>query len=212
MGCGSTFSAGGDIKAMQAEISRAEMSRADVEAKMRRLHETLVMPLAMLAKPTVAAVNGVAAGAGIGIALACDFRVVSRDAYFLFAFHRLALVPDFAMWWTLPRLVGLARAKELAFLKSRLSAEEAESWGLVTELCDQDDVRDRALLMATGLAAGPPVAMEMTKQMLEQGARLDLRQALEIEAVNQATARETDDHLAAVQAFIEKRSPAFGGR
>ncbi|MFC9664001.1 enoyl-CoA hydratase/isomerase family protein [Nocardia sp. NPDC127606] len=207
-GSGKAFCAGGDIKAMQEP-----RTRESVEATMRRINETLVLPLFELPKPTFAAVNGVAAGAGVGIALACDFRVVSDKADFVFAFSRLGLVPDFALSFTLPRLVGGARAKELALLKGRLTAEEAERWGLVTELCAPGVVLDRAMELAARLAAGPTVALGFTKRMLDRSPTLGVHAALELEATSQSAAAVTRDHEVARQAFLHRDgAPSFEGR
>ena len=207
-GSGRAFCAGGDVKAMQ-EPQAPEA----VERNMRRVNETMVAPLFELPKPTIAAVNGVAAGAGVGIALACDFRVVSDEADFVFAFSRLGLVPDFALSFTLPRLVGAARAKELALLKGRLTAEEAERWGLVTELCAPAMVRARALDLATQLAAGPTVALGLTKRMLDGSPALGIHEALELEATSQSAAVATRDHEVARQAFLQRGgAPSFEGR
>jgi len=207
-GSGKAFCAGGDIKAMQEP-----RSREDVEATMRRMNETMVIPLFELSKPTIAAVNGVAAGAGVGIALACDFRVVSDEADFVFAFSRLGLVPDFAQSFTLPRLVGVARAKELALLKERLTAEEAQRWGLVTELCAPEVVLDRAMKLAARLATGPTVALGLTKRMLDRSPALGLHEALELEATSQSAAVATSDHEVARDAFLQRSgAPSFEGR
>ena len=180
---------------------------------MRRLNEDLVLPLMRLAKPTIAAVNGVAAGAGVGIALACDFRVVSDEADLVFAFSRMGLVPDFALSYNLPRLIGLARAKELAFVKGRLTAAEADRWGLVTELCPPDAVLDRSMELATRLAAGPTVSMGLTKHMLDRNSSVGIDEAVQLEATSQCEALLTHDHQVARDAFIQRSGPpTFEGR
>jgi 2-(1,2-epoxy-1,2-dihydrophenyl)acetyl-CoA isomerase len=207
-GSGRAFCAGGDIKSMHKLQSRAVADKA-----MRQLHETIVLPLLRLAKPTIAAINAVAAGAGVGLALACDFRVVSRDADFVLAFSRIGLVPDFAVSYTLPRLVGAARAKELAMIKGRLTAEEASQWGLVTELCDADAVLTRAMELAKQLAAGPTVAFGLTKRMLDDSMSSGIDEALALERESQSEAWSTRDHQMARNAFIQKtRMPSFQGR
>jgi 2-(1,2-epoxy-1,2-dihydrophenyl)acetyl-CoA isomerase len=207
-GSGKAFCAGGDIKAMQEPKSQEA-----TEATMRRINETLVLPLYELPKPTIAAVNGVAAGAGVGIALACDFRVVSDEADFVFAFNRLGLVPDFGLSFTLPRLVGAARAKELAFVKGRLTAKDAERWGLVTELNSPDVVLERAMELAALLASGPTVALGLTKRMLDRGPGLGIHEALENEALSQSAAVVTRDHEVAREAFLQRGgTPSFEGR
>lgn len=207
-GSGKAFCAGGDVKAMQEPQEAGE-----TEAAMRNLNETMVMPLMRLAKPTIAAVNGVAAGAGVGIALACDFRVVSDEADLHFAFNRLGLVPDFALSYNLPRLVGVARAKELAFIKGRLTAKEADSWGLVTELCTPELVLDRAMEIAAQLAAGPTIALGLTKHLLDRNSSLEVHEAVQLEAESQSKAALTHDHAVARNAFIQRSGvPSFEGR
>lgn len=207
-GSGTAFCAGGDVKAMQEP-----QSQEATEATMRRINEKLVLPLFELPKPTIAAVNGVAAGAGVGIALACDFRVVSDEADLVFAFSRLGLIPDFGLSFTLPRLVGTARAKELALLRGRLTAEEADRWGLVTELCAPDAVLNRAMELAARLAAGPTVALGLAKRMLDRSPGLGVHEALEFEATSQAAAVVTRDHEVAREAFLQRDgAPSFEGR
>ena len=207
-GTGKAFCAGGDVKGMD------ELQSPDAADKaMRLLHETIVLPLLRLAKPTIAAVNAVAAGAGVGLALACDFRVVSREADFVLAFSRIGLVPDFGVSYTLPRLVGAARAKELAFIKGRLTAEEASQWGLVTELCAPEAVLGRAMELARQLAAGPTVALGLTKRMLDESLSSSVHEALQLEAESQRDAWSTKDHELARNAFIQKNDmPSFQGR
>lgn len=207
-GSGKAFCAGGDVKAMQQP-----QTAGGTEASMRRVNETIVLPLVGLDKPTIAAVNGVAAGAGVGIALACDFRVVSDQADLVFAFSRLGLVPDFGVSFNLPRLVGVARAKELALIKGRLTAEEADRWGLVTELCLPDRVLDRAMELATQLGAGPTVALGLTKHMLDRSSSAGIAEALQLEATNQGEAAMTRDHEVARDALLQRRgTPTFEGR
>jgi len=207
-GSGRAFCAGGDVKAMQQP-----QAAGATEASMRRLNENIVLPLVRLAKPTIAAVNGVAAGAGVGIALACDFRVVSEEADLVFAFSRLGLVPDFGLSYNLPRLVGVARAKELALVKGRLTAVEAERWGLVTELCAPERVLDRSMELATQLAAGPTVALGLTKHMLDRSSSAGIQEALQLEAASQCAAVQTRDHGVARDAFVRRLgTPTFEGR
>lgn len=207
-GTGKAFCAGGDVKSMH-ELQSPEAA----DKAMRHLHETIVLPLLRLAKPTIAAVNAVAAGAGVGLALACDFRVMSREADLVLAFSRIGLVPDFGVSYTLPRLIGAARAKELAFLKGRLTAEEASEWGLVTELCSPDAVLARAMELAKRLAAGPTVALGLTKRMLDDSLSSDVHEALQLEAESQREAWSTSDHRVARNALIQKQTtPAFQGR
>jgi 2-(1,2-epoxy-1,2-dihydrophenyl)acetyl-CoA isomerase len=207
-GSGRAFSAGGDVKGM-AQNQRSDW---DVYQRLKHLHAVLTVPIVTMDKPTVAAVNGVAAGAGMAMALACDVRVASRTARFVFAFSQIGLVPDFGSCYLLPRLVGLARAKELALIRGQLSAEEANDWGLATELTAPEATFDRAVEIATALAHGPTVSLGLTKRMLDRSQELSLHDALELEARYQAIASQTEDHKSARKAFLDKVPPRFSGQ
>jgi 2-(1,2-epoxy-1,2-dihydrophenyl)acetyl-CoA isomerase len=203
-GTGRAFSAGGDINAM-VQGSRTAHS---LRSRLQYSHRVLTVPMLALQKPTVAAVNGVAAGAGVSIALACDLRVVARRSSFMLAFSQLGLVPDLGIAYLLPRLIGLARAKELLLTRDRLTAEEAQEFGLVTELVDDDACVGRAVELATSLARKPPVSLGMTKRMLEMSFDHTLTTFLELETTFQAIASQTPEHIAARTAFVDKRRVA----
>jgi 2-(1,2-epoxy-1,2-dihydrophenyl)acetyl-CoA isomerase len=204
-GAGAAFSAGQDLR---------EASGPDAPPLSRILRETyhpLILALRRLDQPVVAAVNGVAAGAGLALALACDLRIAADTATFVLAFGRVGLVPDSGTTWFLPRLVGPARATELALVGDPLSAEDAASWGLVNRVVPADSLADEAHALAAKLAQGAPRALALTKRALDTSFEATLEAQLEDEAALQGIAGRTADHREGVAAFLEKRPPRFTG-
>ena len=167
----------------------------------------LVRGLLQLDKPLVAAVEGVALGAGFGLALAADFIVAGGDARFCCSFARVGLVPDFATAFTLPRILGLQRAKALVFSARELPAAEALQQGLVTEVCDPGAALRRARELALLQAAGSPTAFSLAKRMLLASFQSDVGTMLEMEAAAQGIAYTSDYHTDAVQRFLAKEAP-----
>jgi 2-(1,2-epoxy-1,2-dihydrophenyl)acetyl-CoA isomerase len=163
-------------------------------------------------KPVIAAVNGVAAGAGLSFALACDMRIASDKASFIEVFINVGLIPDSGSTWTLPRLVGLAKAMELCLTGDKVGAEEALRLGLVNRVVPADDLMTETRAVATRLASLPARGIALTKRLLNQSYDNTLEQQLEAEAFAQETAGLTEDHYEGVVAFIEKRKPDFKGR
>jgi 2-(1,2-epoxy-1,2-dihydrophenyl)acetyl-CoA isomerase len=172
----------------------------------------IVTALATMPKPVVAGVNGVAAGAGAAFAFACDFRIVADTAGFNLAFAGVGLTADSGASWTLPRLVGQARATELLMAPSTISADRALELGLATEVVPAADVLTRAGDLARRLAAGPTVALGAIKRSLAYAACHDIEAALAFEDEMQTLAGGTEDHRAAVAAFVAKQKPVFHGR
>ncbi|MGH8869273.1 MAG: enoyl-CoA hydratase/isomerase family protein [Actinomycetes bacterium] len=168
--------------------------------------------LAGMPKPVVAAVNGVAAGAGASLAFACDFRVLSENAGFNTAFAGIGLACDTGASWTLPRLVGWAKAAELLLMPSTVPAAEAATLGLATSVVPQDELAGAAHTLATRLASGPTVAYASIKQALAFSATHDLDASLEFEGQQMARTGATEDHRDAVDAFVAKETPLFHGR
>jgi 2-(1,2-epoxy-1,2-dihydrophenyl)acetyl-CoA isomerase len=162
-------------------------------------------------KPTVAVVNGVAAGAGVSLALACDLRLASSAARWRLAFSGIALVPDAGSTWHLPRLVGLSRAMEIALLGDWVDAGQALQFGLVNRVWPAGDFPGEAEAAVAALAAGPTLAFARTKALFRDHLRADLAGALAGEAVAQVASGQTKDHLEGVTAFLEKRPPTFQG-
>jgi 2-(1,2-epoxy-1,2-dihydrophenyl)acetyl-CoA isomerase len=175
-------------------------------------YNPIVTALATMPKPVIAAVNGVAAGAGANLALACDIVIAGRSASFLQAFARIGLMPDAGGTFMLPRLVGEARAKGLAMLAEPLPAETAAHWGLIWKVVDDSELMSEALALAQRLASGPTVALGLIKRAIEAASRNDLSQQLDVERELQAEAARTRDFVEGVTAFLEKRRPEFRGQ
>jgi 2-(1,2-epoxy-1,2-dihydrophenyl)acetyl-CoA isomerase len=185
---------------------QADLYNAVVDGFNPVIHLLLTME-----KPIVAAVNGVAAGAGFGVALACDFRIVAQTAAFTTAFAKIGLVPDSGVSLLLPRIIGYARALELCMLSGKIDAAAAQALGLVTELVPFEDVVSRAQAFAAQLAAGPK-ALGLIKRELVRNALGDIVGALAYEAEVQSVAGDTSDAREGITAFGEKRKPVFAGR
>ena len=175
-------------------------------------YNPLVRKLRALPLPVVAAVNGVAAGAGCNIALACDIVMAARSASFVQSFARIGLVPDSGGTWFLPRLVGDARARGLALLAESLPAEKAEQWGLIWKCVDDASLLAEAQKLCEHFAAAPTQGLAMIKRALNASAGNTLDAQLDFERDLQAVARETPDYAEGVRAFMEKRKPKFTGR
>jgi 2-(1,2-epoxy-1,2-dihydrophenyl)acetyl-CoA isomerase len=166
-----------------------------------------------LSLPVVAAVNGVAAGAGCNLALACDIVIAARSATFVQAFSRIGLVPDCGGTWFLPRLVGTARARALMMLAEPLPAATAAEWGMIWQVVDDIRLMSEAQALTARLASGPTVALGLLKQALDESGDNDLADQLDLERDLQIEAAETPDHAEGVRAFLDKRPPVFtGGR
>lgn len=177
----------------------------------REHYNPIALALTQMPKPVIAAVNGTAAGAGASFSFACDLRIVSRQAKFLLAFANVGLGLDSGVSWTLPRLIGSARALELALLAQPITADVAADYGLATQLVEPDEVLPVAQELAARLAAGPTAAYAAIKQALHFSAAHPLAESLENEAVQQAAAGATADHHTAVAAFVAKEKPVFIG-
>jgi 2-(1,2-epoxy-1,2-dihydrophenyl)acetyl-CoA isomerase len=207
-GAGPGFCAGQDLKE-HAEILEA----GEVATDTVRLHyNPIIMTITTMPKPVIAAINGIAAGAGAGLALACDFRIAARQASLLMAFARVGLGADSGASWTLQRLAGFGRAAELLMLAEPLGATRALEYGLITSVVDAADLPTAARALADRLAAGPTVAYAGIKESLGYAAGHGLAESLEKEAQLQTAAGHTADHRAATLAFINKRQPRFEGR
>jgi 2-(1,2-epoxy-1,2-dihydrophenyl)acetyl-CoA isomerase len=184
----------------------------DLGASIERGYKPLILALRRLPLPIIAAVNGVAAGAGANIALACDLVIAARSATFIQAFSRIGLVPDSGGTWLLPRLVGHARAMGLALLGEKLPAEQAAQWGLIWRCVDDGELASEIDALARQLAAAPTRGLARTRQALLEGWGRTLEQQLDIERDYQQELGHSADYAEGVAAFMEKRVPQFTGR
>lgn len=204
-GAGRAFSAGQDLK------ERQSVGVADLGTELRIRYNPIILAMRRLEKPIIGAVNGVAAGAGISVALACDIVIASESASFMEAFGRVGLVPDTGSTWFLPRLVGYARAAEMVFTAGPVDAQTAERIGLVNRVVPADQLMDEARSMAAKLAAASPRALALAKRGLNRALESGLEDTLEYEAQLQSIAGRSTDHVEGVAAFVEKRPPRFTG-
>lgn len=207
-GSGRAFCVGQDLREHADALAQGQGLKDTV----RRHYNPIVLALRQIPKPVVAAVNGIAAGAGASFAFACDLRILSEKASFVMSFTQIGLGPDSGASWMLPRLVGHARAAELLMLSEPVSAERALEIGLATRVVEHSELAETAGELARRLASGPTVAYAAVKGALAYGSGLELDKALEIEAGLQEQCAQTEDHLAATKAFIDKEQPAFTGR
>jgi len=153
--------------------------------------------------------NGAAIGAGLDLACMCDVRIAVDRAIFAESFVKLGIVPGDGGAWLLPRIIGLPKATIMAMTGDRIDAEQALAWDLITEITSADDLMERAMHMATRIASNPGHSTRMTKRLLREGQHMRLDSLLEMSAAYQALAHKTEDHVEAVSAFVEKRSPEF---
>ncbi len=204
-GAGRAFCAGQDLG------ERLEPDAAPLGTELRERYNPIIRAMRSLEKPIVGAINGVAAGAGASLAFACDLRIAAEEASFALAFGRVGLIPDSGATWLLPRLVGGARAAEIALLNDPVPADAALSMGLVTRVVPSGELLDMAREMAGRLARGAPVAIALTKRALNAAWDRGLDGALEYEALLQDLAGRTNDHAEGIAAFMEKRAPRFSG-
>jgi 2-(1,2-epoxy-1,2-dihydrophenyl)acetyl-CoA isomerase len=208
-GAGRGFCAGQDL----ADRDPAMLGEApDLGRTIETFYNPLVRRLRALEKPVICAVNGVAAGAGANIALACDVVIAARSATFIQAFSRIGLIPDSGGTWWLTRLLGEARAKALALTAAPLKAETAAEWGLIWRAVDDDRLMDEALALAQSFATGPTRAYALTKQAIQAASANSLDAQLDLERELQREAGRSDDYKEGVKAFLEKRPAAFSGR
>ena len=207
-GAGRGFCAGQDL----GDRDPAKGEVPNLGETLRNFFNPNIRLIRDMPKPTIAAVNGAAAGAGANIALACDIVLAARSAKFLQAFARIGLIPDAGGSWALTRLVGPARARGLPMLAEPLPAETAAEWGLIWKAVDDDMLMAEAREMTGKLANGPTTGLAMTKQAILAAATNSLEEQLELEAELQARAGASDDYREGVTAFLEKRPPRFTGR
>lgn len=205
-GAGKAFSSGQDLKDAPAPGTKRSLSDS-----LQRRYNPIIRRLTTMPKPIIGAINGPAAGAGCSVALACDLRIAAEGSYLLQAFVRIGLVPDSGSSWFLTRLVGYARAFEIASLGDKIPAEQALQLGLVNRVVPAEALMDEATKLARQYASGPTKAYGYIKKMLYRACHTSLDDALDYEVFLQEAAGRTNDYNEGVAAFVEKRPAAFKG-
>ena len=213
-GAGTAFCSGGDIKGMGAhrDKKKMEMSYDEKVADLQERQRLLTGALISVRKPTIAALPGPAAGAGLAIAMACDIRIAAASAFISTGYLRVALSGDYGIAWLLTRLVGTARARELMFTAEEVEAERCERIGLFNRVVPDDKLQAEAFALAKSMADGPTLALRYMKDNLDEALLFDFATARDHEAERLIRLTTTADHREAVQAFIEKRKPVFTGK
>ncbi|NLG45833.1 crotonase/enoyl-CoA hydratase family protein [Gordonia sp. (in: high G+C Gram-positive bacteria)] len=211
-GAGTAFSAGGNVKDMATATGLFGGAPHQQRVGYREGIQRIPRALYSLEVPMIAAVNGPAVGAGCDLTLMCDVRIASTKAFFAESFVKLGLIPGDGGAWLLPRVVGPARAAEMALTGDRVDAATALEWGIVSRVVEPDELLPAARELAARIAVNPPVAVRMTKKLLRESSQQTLDQLLELSATMQAVAHHTEDHREAVAAFLEKRPATFVGR
>ncbi|MCK1574588.1 enoyl-CoA hydratase-related protein [Bradyrhizobium sp. 174] len=211
-GAGSAFCAGADVKGMLQNSTKAELPIEQRVLGFRVEQRALMGPLITARKPTIAAIPGPAAGAGLALALACDFRIAARSAFMTTAYARVGLSGDFGIAWLLTRMAGFSRARELMLFSERIDAERAEALGLINRVVPDADLWETAFALAASLAAGPTMAFGCMKDNLDDAVTSTFLASLDYEAETVIRAGQTLDHQEGLRAFAEKRKPAFKGR
>jgi len=207
-GSGRAFCAGADLSAIK---QRRASEKILLDEDLRVGFNPVASRIFNMEKPVIAMVNGVAAGAGMGLAFACDLRIMSEGARFVEAFAKVGLVPDSGATYTMSRLLGLTKAMELGFSGEGIDAKEAERLGIVTRIVSHDKLEVETRAIAEKLAHGPK-GLGLTKRAIHRALSLDFDSTLEYEAQTQAVAGASEDHEEGVRAFTEKRNPEFKGR
>jgi 2-(1,2-epoxy-1,2-dihydrophenyl)acetyl-CoA isomerase len=213
-GAGTAFCSGGNVKGMGAhrDPKRLAMSDADKIADLQERQRLLTGVLVSVRKPTIAALPGAAAGAGMALAMACDIRIAAQSAFMSTGYRNAALSGDYGIAWLLTRLVGTSRARELMFTGERVTSARCEQIGLFNRVVPDEKLQEEAFALAKSMAEGPAVALRYMKDNLDEALMFDYATALDHEAERMIRSQKTADHREAVQAFIDKRKPVFAGK
>ena len=199
-GAGNSFCAGHDI----AEMLAAQGQNISYREHLDETYNPLILQIRQLEKPVIAAINGPVAGAGLGVALACDMRIASETALFTVGFTGIGLVPDSAVSLLLPAMIGLGRATEFTFTNQPITAVQALEWGLVNQVVPENKLVEVVGKLATGLAMGPTSALGLTKRLFNKNYLPNLKEALEFEGELQEVASKGQEHVEGVEAFLKK--------
>ena len=210
-GAGSAFSAGGNVTAMVEKTGMFGGSPAQLREGYRRGIQRIPRALYECDVPVIAAVNGPAVGAGCDLALMCDLRIASTRAFFAESFVKLGIIPGDGGAWFLPRVVGAARAAEMALTGDRVDAATAMEWGLVSRVVEPDELLGAAHELADRIAVNPPRATRMTKRLLRESGHSSLNSLLELSAAMQPLGHHTEDHMEALTAMRDKRTGTYTG-
>ena len=211
-GAGNAFCAGGDVKGMGNNSNKAEIAFEERVADLQTKQRALTGALVAVRKPTIAALPGPAAGAGLALALGCDIRIAGESAIMATGYARIGLTGDYGIAWLLTRLAGTSRARELMFLSERIDARRCETLSLVNRVVPDAELRETAFALAKSLAEGPSIALARIKDNLDHAMTSDILESMDQEAENMVKSARTTDHKEAVRAFIDKRKPEFVGR
>jgi 2-(1,2-epoxy-1,2-dihydrophenyl)acetyl-CoA isomerase len=212
-GAGKGFCAGGDVKGMATRNESGHPMTIDEQIHRQRVNQRATAGrLFKMPKPTLAALPGAAAGAGLAWALACDLRIMSRIAFLTTAFARVGFSGDYGGTYFMTQLVGSAKARELYYLSDRVSAEEALTLGLTNWVCEPEELAARTGEIANRLAKGPSIAYRYMKENLNRAMAGEVDECLDLEATHHIHCAASEDHREAVRAFVEKREPVFRGR
>src|ERR1700760_1702804 len=211
-GAGTAFCSGGDVKGMGGKSTSQAATYSEKLARLIERQRTLTGVLVAVRKPTIAALPGPAAGAGLALAMACDIRIAAQSAFVSTGYLRVALSGDYGIAWLLTRLVGTARARELMFTAEKVDAARCEAIGLFNRVVPDDRLQDEAFALARSFAEGPTLALRYMKDNLDEALQFDFATARDHEADRLIRLTTTADHREAVQAFIEKRKPVFRGK
>lgn len=206
---GRAFCVGQDLSERRAMLESPEPP--DLGASLDQRYNPLIRRLSHLPYPTLCSVQGAAAGAGVGLALACDLIIAARSARFIFAFSRLGLGPDAGVSYQLPRLIGLARARQLVLTGDELEASTALDWGLIGSCCDDEDLERLSREQANQLRQAPTLGLNLCREALRQSADNNLDEQLDLERDLQRQAGQSQDYREGVQAFFDKRTAQFHG-
>ena len=215
-GSGDAFCAGGDVKSMNASTSNKESwtkesSEEEVLKNLQNKQMTLTHTLYNFSKPTIAALPGAAAGAGLSIALTCDFRYVNENAFAIAGYGRIALTGDYGMSWLLPKIVGLSKAKDMMLSNSKISAKEGLNIGLFDKVIKGDELLKSSLEYANILSTFSPLSLKAMKNNIQSSIEISLEESLNQEAIELIKASKSNDHKEGIRAFVEKRKPIFTG-
>ncbi len=211
-GAGKGFSSGGNLDEIKAMTTTQNMSDAELKAWYTEGIQKIPLTIQSVDVVTIAAVHGHAIGAGCDLTAMCDLRVAADTASFAESFLRVGLIPGDGGAWFLPRVVGLARAKEMLFTANPVKADKALDWGLVSEVVSEDKLIATAMTMAENIANLPPQALRKAKQLIRKSETLPLAESLDMAAAMQAQLQQLNDHHEAIDSIREKRKPVFTGR